>query len=238
LFAAFPFAGLAYSVWPISDITAVALCLLCQLSFVRGRWKSFAVCAACALMVHKVMWFFVPCLMLAAWVTDRKSRPVVPLAVVPLATWVVAGAIHYQDALWFLRWGVEHLVVSRSALPVLDGLIGPFLTGDLNKVLKGCLILGIVATALAILYHSWRRGDWLGTSIAAMLVLVATIMNQYEVWVVARYSKLLMIPLAVTLSHRAIWNRVLDDRVLFGALLFASIGTNVAFSYYMARFFL
>jgi hypothetical protein len=121
---------------------------------------------------------------------------------------------------------------------VLDGLIGPFLTGDLNKVLKGCLILGIVATALAILYHSWRRGDWLGTSIAAMLVLVATIMNQYEVWVVARYSKLMMIPLAVTLSHRAIWNRVLDDRVLFGALLFASIGTNVAFSYYMARFFL
>ena len=237
LFAVFPFTGLAYSVWPIADSTAVACCLLSQLSFERRRWRSFALCAACALMVHKAMWFFIPGLILIAAIKHKESRRFLPWAVVPLATWIVAGAIHYRDALWFIRWGIEHLVVSRSVLPVFDGLIGPFLTGELTKILKGLLILGIAGAAAVTLVQSYRRGNWVGISTAATLIFLALIMNQYEVWVVVRFGKLLIIPLVFAASQFTMWHRVLENRVAFGALVTASVATNVAFSYYMVQFF-
>jgi undecaprenyl pyrophosphate phosphatase UppP len=85
--------------------------------------------------------------------------------------------------------------------------------------------------------QSYRRGNWVGISTAATLIFLAMIMNQYEVWVVMRFSRLLIIPLIVAASQYSLWNRIIVNRTVYGALVVASAATNVAFSYYMVRFF-
>ncbi len=180
IFGAYPLVGLTYSVWPVSDTLATTLLLGSYLAFERRRWTSFTVCAACALMAHKAMWFFVPCLMLLAFIRHRESRLVVPLACVPLLAWLVMGAIHYGDMLWFVRWPVQHLVVSRGHLPVLDGLLGPFLDGDLAKVTKGLVIVTIVGVVSACGYLSLRAGYWPGLALTVPIVVLAIALNQYR----------------------------------------------------------
>lgn len=237
LFAVFPFVGLTYSVWPIADVTAAALFLLCLLSFERRRWLSFTVYAACALLVHKTMWFFVPSLILVAVIKHRESRLIIPWAVLPLMSWIVAGAIHYQEPLWFVRFSVERLVVSRGTLPVFDGLIGPFLAGGVNKIAKASIILVILASAVASLYGNYRHRHWGAASVAAALILLAVTMNQYQIWVVGRFSRLLVIPVACALAHTTMWNRMLENRWMYAPMVIGCAATNVAFGYYVARFF-
>lgn len=237
LFALYPVVGLTYTVWPISDITAVALLLGCLLAFERKRWLLFTVYAACALLMHKAMWFFVPPLLAVALIEHTESRRLVPWALVPLLVWLVAGAIHHGDAFWFARWAVTHLVVSRSTLPVLDGLIGPFVAGGAGKALKGMLIVATITVALATVRVSIRSGFWGGAAIAGAVVVLGLLMNQYEIWVVARFSKVLVIPVAVALEHTTIWRGVVDNRRIYALLLMGCAVSNLGFGYYMAKAF-
>jgi hypothetical protein len=235
LLAVSPFVGLTYSAWPIADTTAIALALLCQLAFVRRRWGLFAVYAGCALMVHKSMWFFVPPLMAAAFLVDTRSRRILPAALLPLTVWIVAGAVHHQDPLWFLRWGVQHLVVSRSGLPVLDGVLGPFVAGDANKVAKGIVVLSVCLVAGWTAYRAWLRRYWSGLAIAAAFLVLAAVMNQYEIWVVVRYSRLLIVPAAFAAAHLGLFGRAIESRGFFALLLLLCAASNLAYGYYLAE---
>jgi len=233
VFAVYPFVGLTESTYPIADITAIALFSLCVLSFERRRWAAFAICAAMAVMVHKATWFLVPPLMLIAFIRHRESRLLLPLAGVPLLVWIVCGAFYHKDALWFLRWGVEHLIASKSALPICDGIVGPFLTGSISKMAKGALVSATVLLALIAFFYSYRLRFWSGLSISLSLILMAVVINQYEIWVVIRFSKVLVIPLAYILS-RADFRPTIRMSPLFAALLLLCIASNVVFGHYMA----
>jgi hypothetical protein len=237
VFAVYPFVGLTYTVWPIADSLATTLLLGCYLAFEQRRWALFTVCAAAALMVHKAMWFFVPPLMGVAFLNHKESRTIVPLAFVPLVTWLLMGAIYYQDLLWFARWGMEHLVVSRSHLPVLDGLISPFLDGSATKVAKGIVLLAIVSTAVVAASLSLRMRFWGGLALTLPILVLALAMNQYEIWAVVRFSRVLVIPAAYVAATIPSLNFIFSDSRVFGVILAGSAITNVAYALYMSQVF-
>lgn len=235
VFAAYPFVGLTESVYPIADITAIALFSLCVLSFERRRWVAFAIYAAMAMTVHKATWFLVPPLMFTAFIQHRQSRSLLPLAAVPLFAWIVGGAFYHKDFLWFARWGVEHLIASKSSLPICDGIVGPFLTGSIWKMAKGVLVSITLLLALATLFSSYRLRFWSGVSISFSLILMAVVINQYEIWVVIRFSKVLVIPVAYLLSQAGLLPRVSRNR-LFVAFFLSCIASNLMFGHYMTVF--
>jgi hypothetical protein len=236
LFAVYPFVGLTYSVYPMADVMALAVLFLTMLAYERQQWVRLTVYAGCAVMIHKAMWFFVPPMMLFIFLRHRQARLIVPFSAVPLLTWMVAGAIHHHDLFWFMRWSMNELVKSRSVLPVADGLIGPFLTGNPVKIMKGLVVAVVFLTAVATTYGSLRRGFWTGAALALPIVLMACIINQYEIWAVVRFSRVLIIPVSMLLldAGRA---RAVDRLGFYAALLAACFISNLAYGYYVSRAF-
>src|SRR5262249_8733460 len=107
LFALFPLVGLTYAVFPISDIGAIACFVLAVLAMQRERWGWLTAWAAAALLFHKVMWFFVPPLLLMVFVMHPRARAIVPLSVLPLLLWIAGGAMKFHSWLWFVRFNYE-----------------------------------------------------------------------------------------------------------------------------------
>ncbi len=237
VFALYPFVGLTYTVWPIADSLATTLFLACYLAFEQRRWMVFTACAAAALLVHKAMWFFVPPLMGFAFVNHRESRTIVPLAFVPLITWLLMGAIYYKDLLWFARWPMANLVASRSHLPVLDGIIGPFLHASAIKGAKGIVVLAIVSTALVAAWVSLRMRFWGGLALTLPIVVLSLVMNQYEIWAVVRFSRVLVIPAAYVAAAIPSLNFIFSNPRAYAVILAASAITNLAYGLYMAQMF-
>ena len=236
LFAVYPFVGLGASVYPYADSAAIAFLLLALRCFERREWGWFSAHAAMALMVHKATWFLIPPLSLVAFVRHRNARPLLPLAYLPLVLWIVCGAVHYGDPLWFMRWGVDHLIVSRSRLPIGDGLVGPLLSGDWAKMFKGLIVLAVAGLAVVCGVASLRAGIWSGACISFSLVVMALAINQYEIWVVPRFSKVLVVPLGYLLARSRFEAMVLSGRG-YAASLVLCLASNLLYGYHLAKFF-
>ncbi len=236
-FAAFPIVGLTYSAYPVSDTTAIAFVLLSVLSAQRKHWLRLALFSGIALVMHKALWLFIPTLLVATFLTERESRAYLVFAPLPLLVWIVGGALHTGDPLWFMRWSVENLAASRSHLPVFDGLLGPFLSGSVTKIAKGLVVLVITAIAVVGAYRSLRIRYWTGVAICGGLILIALALNQYEIWAVVRFSRLLVVPLAYLLLRESPLPAGRMRGWLPGAALAGCVLTNIAYGYYMAVVF-
>jgi hypothetical protein len=236
LFAAYPFVGLTYSVHPIADSMATALLLLCAREFARRRWLAFTIYSALMIITHKATWFFALPLMMIAFINHKDSRLVMPLAFVPLLVLIIPGAVYYHDLFWFARWSTTHLLASRSSLPILDGLFSPFFLGATPKILKGIVVISLFIVAAVLVVPSVRLKFWLGASLSLSILLLGAFVNQYEIWAMVRFSKVLIIPITFVLSQNA--TRFNLSTVLtplsFGILLLLGLASNVAFGYYMA----
>lgn len=238
LFAAYPFVGLTYAVFPYADGMATALLLLTVLSLLERRWIRFTVFAGLALLAHKATWFFVPPLLAIAFVQYREARPAVPFAMLPIATWAVGGAIYYADALWMVRWSVEHLVVPRSSLLLLDGVLGPLLGGEIGGIVKGSIVLAVLGGAFLVLVSSWLVKFWVGLAISGAVLMICILINQYEIWAAVRYSKILLVPAASILGRQAPRWPVMIGTGPFAVIWVASLLSNVAYGYYTAHYYL
>lgn len=235
-FAVFPVVGLTFSVRPIADITAIALLLLTVLSFQKQRWGRFVLAAGACMFVQKVMWFFVPPLVLLAFVRHGETRRILPLAFLPILVWMVAGAFYHGDSIWFMRWSVEHLLTSKSALPVFDGLVTPLLSGSPAKVGKGVLVASVLVLSIVSLLESVRIRAWPAACVSLSLLLLVAFVNSFEIWVAVRYSKLLVIP-AASLGERPGFRGSSAARlVAVWVALILAVASNLAYGYYMSRF--
>lgn len=237
LFAFFPFTGLSSTVNPIADSLAFALLFLCLLSYQKQQWRLFTLFAALCLITQKVLWIFVPPVMLLAFILHKSARPLVPLALIPLLAWIIGGAFHHKDPLWFMRWSVENLIVSKSALPVLDGIVSSLRSGSVARMAKGAVVLAIFALSLMLFIYSWRYKEWLGMSVSFSLLLMCSIINSYEIWAAVRYGKAVVIPLAIVLQ-RADWKSNLpSNKILAIAAVILLICSNLAVGYYSGKYF-
>jgi hypothetical protein len=235
LFAFFPFVGLTYSVYPNADTLAIALLLLCILSFKRKQWSHFILFAGFGMITHKALWFFIPPIMFIGFIKYRKLRPWLPLALFPVLIWIVVGAFYHKDLLWFLRWGVNNLIISTSSYPIFDGILTTIRSNSIIKTSKVVVVLSVVLVSLVCLYKSWRIKSWVSLSISLSLILMTAIINSYEIWVVVRFSRLLVIPLSIiTFGVRP---AILSNRYVIVLVLIFLIASNIFYGFYMNRFF-
>lgn len=233
VFAVYPFVGLSEAAYPRADMVATALLAGCVLAFERRRFRTLAGCAALALIVHKALWFFVPPLLVVACVRHREARVMLAAALLPAAIWIVGGAWHHGDVLWFVRSSVEALVTPSGTLPVFDSIYGSLLSDRPATVAKGVVVLAVTGVAVVTALRSYQRGFVSGAIVAAAIVATALILNSGEAWAVVRFSKMLVVPLALTwlASERTLprWSAV------FWALLIAfCVATNAAFGAYLS----
>lgn len=230
LFAIFPFVGLSRSVYPTSDISSIALMLLAMYAYRKEKWVHFAVFAGGAMFFQKILWFFVPPLAAAAFVQHKQSRAWIPLAFVPIIVWAVSGAFFYHDPVWFLR---TKLLTSTSSLPFFDGLITPFFAGSLPKFSKGVFIGSIFISVIYGIYYSVSYKLWLPFCTCLSLAIMCVLINSFEIWAVARYSKLLVVPFCMIVHYGGI-DRFRVPRLLSTAIVAACLLTNLAAEYYMS----
>ncbi len=239
LFAVYPFVGLTYAVHPIADSMAIALLLLVLLSFQKKNWISFTLFMALITLTHKATWFFVFPLLLLAFIKYKESRKIIPLAVVPLLTLIIVGAFYHSDILWFMRLSTEKYLTSRSAVPILDGVVGPMISGSLSKMMKGAIVFFILVITGVLFTYSYRSGFWLGVSVTFSILVMGAIVNQYEIWAMVRFSKVLLVPLAYAATRysdrKAIGNIISPMGLRLLALV--SLIANLGYGYYMAKIF-
>jgi hypothetical protein len=235
-FALFPFVGLTYAVFPIADTTAIALLLLSVISYEKHQWNWFVVWAGASMIVQKVMWFFAPPLILVAFLKHRESRQLLPYAFVPLLLWMGTGAIYHQDILWFMRWSVDHLFVSSGSSPIFEGLTTPLLSQSPAKVLKGILVAVVMFLSMIFVHHGFRHSQWVGLCIALGLLVMVMFVNSYEIWVVVRYSRLLVIPLSFVGTQSEKRAQGISVTMIASFVFAVFIATNMAFGFYLTRF--
>jgi hypothetical protein len=233
VFAVYPFVGLSEAAYPRADMVATALLAGCVLAFERRQFRTLAGCAALALIVHKALWFFVPPLLLVAWLRHREARLLLAASLLPAAIWIGGGAWHHGDALWFARASVEALASPSGTLPVFDSIYGSLLSDRAAAVAKGVVVLIVAGLALFAAARCYRAGFTSGTVIAAAIVATAAVLNSSEAWAVVRFSKLLVVPLAL------IWltpNRTLPRwfAVIWALLIAFCVATNAAFGAYLS----
>jgi len=235
IFVLFPFVGLTYSVYPVADITAIALLLLAVSNLEKRRWVWFVIFSGASMIVQKVMWFFVPPLVLVAFVKNKGSRMLLPYAFLPLFMWMGIGSIFHQDILWFMRWSYDNLFVSKSSMPIFDGLVTPLLSNSIEKIGKGILVAIVLLLTFISAHYSFRHKQWTGVCIAFSLFAMITLVNSYEIWAVIRYSKLLVIPLSFVDIQSINCRSTFCFRLLALLILGTFVASNLAFGFYMAR---
>jgi len=240
VFGLYPFAGFWFTFDPRAD-TFVLFCLTGAICFsLERKWWPFALCLAAGLIAHKVTWPFAVLLGVdAVW---RKKCPVfLPLvAVVPLLGYWVWGLYHGQDLLWLVGGNLRNEIASKSALPIMDGLVGTFLYHrSAAKLFKACVILALFALSAGLLAWNLRRlrqPDGLFNFALIFPVFLLTVtLNQYEVWAAFRFGRVIAIPLAAFLVANDGLRRFLGRPVWFYVAAVTCLLTNFLFCYYCVR---
>ncbi len=234
LFALYPLVGLTYSAYPMSDISAIASFLLAVLELIRRRWWTLTLWAACAMMLHKVMWFFVPPLILTAFFQDRRSRAILPLSFLPLLLWISGGALKYHSLLWFVRFNYETHTVMKQGLPVLGGLLQTLEMGSFTKLAKGGVILTVLVTALFTAFQCWRRRQWAGLWTAGVVIFLIAAVNSYEIWIAARFSKVMVIAWCMLSAGR---ERPRWTPAVVALVIAVLVATNLGYGWYLDHYF-
>jgi hypothetical protein len=128
---------------------------------------------------------------------------------------------------WFLH---RDLFVSQNSVPILDGIITPLLSHSPAKILKAILVVIIMFSSLVFGYYNFRRKQFVGMFVAVALLIMCVLVNAYEIWVVVRYSKLLIVPLLFVDTKLLKMN--IKWKVI---ILIIFLATNLFFSFYQAR---
>lgn len=237
-FGLFPCVGLVYALFPLADVPALFLCALALLSLLEGRPGRAAAALAGATLLHKIAWPVAGLMAAVALLRGRMRRLHAAAAFVPLAAYAAALSVHRRDPLWLIAGNVEHGAQSGRRFPLLDGILQTLLAGlggDLPELAQGLLAAAILLGAAALLLgRGWRREPLLLSAIVPVL-LWGLLSNANLVWGVARYGKLLVLPLALELSLRRPGLR--RPRGVPAAVVVLLLASQLAFGWYTARLY-
>lgn len=245
LFALWFFVGTVYAVYPVADGMALALIAVGLLSLLQKRFLSASLILGVALITHKSAWLFVGAIMLVALALHRREFRLTNFVILllPLTVLWVAGAYFHSSPMWLLETSIGDDAETRSALPVLDGLIGTFIYGGMKGLLKGGVIAFVALIACALIVPCWRIKSkpirWYSLAILCATLLLCVTLNQNTIWAALRFSKLLALPLVWSLAERLPVMSTTRPRAmaLIGVLLLILLATQFAYAWYIARVF-
>jgi len=235
IYALFPFVSLYHVVFPIADSLVFFLLTAGLLSYLKDRKVLLILALAAVLLVHKASWPFVAMIALVGLREKRLNILDVLLIGLPLVVYWLYGAQRFSDALWIVRANADK-ELARTHAPIFDGLYGTLVEGGLSNLFKFVLLTSCFALAVLLLVArpAWQKAPVLLAVIIPVLAL-AVILNEYEIWAMMRYSRLLVLPLWLYLHERD-WQvrgiRLQPLYVPFGILAFVS---QLVFTYYAAN---
>jgi hypothetical protein len=246
LFGLWPFVGLTYAVNPQADLPAMALFLAGLYFLQRSRRLSAAIFLGLAVVTHKAMWPFIGLLVTADFLV-RKSyfskQNVIFMAIMlfPVGALWLAGSLHHHSYGWLLSSNLKEELASTTNLPVLDGLLGAFLFEDgLKGVVKGSLLLSFALLAIVSNYLSvkFKYPDYFyGIAVSVASLLLFIVLNHYEIWAAARFSRLLVIPLVLSVANIEQIKGMRQSLSLIVTVLLLLFLSQFAYAWYMAKVF-
>ena len=151
----------------------------------------------------------------------------------------LAGAVYHKNVMWIFQWSLENLMTSHSALPIFDGVFGLLMNAtSFSKILKAVVVMFVFTFSLWCLVVSIHQRNWVGLCLVVGAITMLAIINQYEIWAVVRYAKLLVFPFGTWLVEQKIetthekWVRLSLICIVCVSLL-----TNIGYGYYMAKIY-
>jgi hypothetical protein len=230
----------------------------------NSRWILSGAALGIATIMHPVAWIFVPALVIvpwAVWIWERKTRAaglrevepkilvvMTALAAAPMVILWVWQTILTKDPLWTITSIVQAEVVSQGSLPILDGWIGTVIGGGLSGWAKVGILSLVVLTAgyllLVVLRGRNPPGDGRGMYrrivsgvIPAVLLGLAVVLNQHEIWAVVRFSKILILPMILYRDSLFGFIPLRFRKPVLLALIGLGFLTQIAYAWYMANVF-
>ncbi len=236
VFGLYPFVGYCFAFAPADPLAIFFLVAAAYYSLER-KWRCFALCLAAGLISHKATWPFIA--LLAADALWRKKCPLFwpLLAGLPLLAFWGWGLYEEHDALWILRDNIKSEFTAISTLPIMDGLLGPLLHPTaMAKLVRTCVLLALVLVTVSL--FAWnlcrlRQPDALfNIALLLPIILLAVLLNQYEVWAVLRFGRVIAIPLAAFLVEKERIRRFLERPAWFYGVAVTFLITNFFYAYY------
>ncbi|MGB0178139.1 MAG: hypothetical protein ACPF9D_13305, partial [Owenweeksia sp.] len=164
------------------------------------------------------------------------------LLILPLAGLYVAGYLHYGSPTWIIDTNLEHefAVQDQDKWPILEAFRTELFKGfSWSGLMKSLIILAVILTSLITLIKAFgkkltNRDHLFIVGIPLTLLLFALVLNANEIWAVARFSRLLAIPIfAFWLGHSfRLWTR----KGILIALLALFLASNMAYGSYVQKF--
>ncbi|MGA7731700.1 MAG: hypothetical protein WCD37_10575 [Chloroflexia bacterium] len=242
LFSAWPFVGLVYAVYPVSDTVAVTLILAGLYCLQRSQVAVAGAFFGLALVTHKISWVFVALLTLAWLVNGRFASKRALLAyfpplLAPIVLLWLAGSFYYDSPAWLFSSTLGQEADSRSEWFLLDGILGS-LSHGFSGLVKAAIVAGLLVTAgisTILCYRSKNPMKPYGVALAGAVFLLCIFLSALNIWAGVRFSRLLVLPLLwglhspESLSHRA--------RLLWGGLLAVALISQFAYAWYTAEVF-
>jgi hypothetical protein len=264
LYIAWPFVGSLYAVFPQIDAIVLFLLILGVLLAMRSRWVASGAVLGVATMMHPVAWIFAPLLLLvpwAVWVRQKNRPPSTPrdidakqllamtaLAIAPMVLLWIWQTVVTKDPLWTIASIVHAQVASQGSLPILDGWIGTLMGRGFSGLAKVGILSLVVLTAVYILVRvstdrtaPGNMRDWyrkiFSILIPAVVLGMAVVLNQHEIWAVMRFSKILIMPLILYRDRLFGFVPPRFRMPVLCALIGFGFLTQIAYAWYMANVF-
>lgn len=237
LYALFPFVGITYAAWPIADSLALAVLAAAFYYLLQRQWWPLTASLAAALLVQKALWPFAFLIgIVAVW---RRGFPIwqLLLAGVPLVAWWLWGVLTGGEWLWIIRIDLKVNLPSHSHLPVLDGVLGTLLAGGVRGLVKGGLLLALLAGTLWLTGVGVRRRRLDMLAMVLPILALLLLLNQWEAWAAVRYAKVLVVPLIALLPANRLLTALNQRPWAFWIFVGLLAASQVLYAVYMNAYF-
>jgi hypothetical protein len=245
LFGLWPCVGLLDAVNPGADATAIAFLLTSLLALLRSRKWVAALLFGISILIHKAMWPFVLFIVIAYIYKYRprtwKDLVALLILILPIFTLWLTGTFHYGYPGWIISSNADIGVDTRAAMPIMDGIIDPFLQAGVKNFVKGGIIVALFMASILLLFMNYKvRPSFFryGIAICAASLSLFVFLTHYEIWGAVRFSRLLVLPLIWLIGY--LYRNKLPIRLytpLAGFILLILLSTQFAFAWYMAKVF-
>ncbi|MEQ1638186.1 MAG: hypothetical protein ABL903_16015 [Methylococcales bacterium] len=246
MFGLWPFVGLTYAVNPQADLPAISLFLAGLYRLQDSRKLSAACFFGLAIITHKALWPFIGLLVAADFLYrkdcfSRQNILMIGIMLLPLGILWFAGSFYHHSYTWLLSSNLKEELASSSNLPILDGLIGTFLFEEgIKGVLKGFLLMSFALLAVGTIFLSNQhkyQNYFYGIAISLAVLLLFILLNHYEIWAAARFSRLLAIPLVLSVAKMVQDNPSKQLSGVITVLFLILFLSQFAYAWYMARIY-
>lgn len=246
LFGLWPFVGLTYTVVPLADLPSICLFLLGLWYLQRSKMVLAGIFFGLSTITHKAIWLFVFLILLLDFVRRReyvskRNFILLTLTFLPLAILWLLGSMYHHSMTWIISSNYQVEFASRSGFPVLDGILGSLFEGGIKGILKGMLLVGFAVVGGAALFLSSKRVadfQYWGIAVSLGVLVLFFLLNTHEIWAAARFSRLLVIPLAIGLPKiPSTFPAEKRKGTLVISVLVVLFSTQFLYAWYLARIY-